>query len=129
MTSNEEIKRDVAELSNQVAAMSVTFAQVATIAKTVEEIKRMLVGPTDDPGGYIYVVQDNSRRIGEIEKRQMAQEERRGKLVTEYDERVSAVEDWIKALRNKAVGLAIGIPLGSAGIGGAVGAVVSNLLK
>jgi hypothetical protein len=49
-------------------------------------------------------------------------------LMKKLDERLEAIETWQATITNRAIGVGIGLALGSAGIGATVAAIVSRLI-
>ena len=99
-TTNTDLQRDIGELRKEVGTLTAELAL----------LRRALIGSYDSPGGMAVLVQKNTT------------------AVKEHDGRISTLERWREQLTNRAVGVLIGLSLGSAGVGGAVAAVVSNLL-
>jgi len=97
------------------------------VAQAVEEIHDAIVGSIKQPGGLAVTVQRHDRDIAALRRELADRAIRRDAIVAEYDQRVTALETWIAATKNKAIGIGIGVALGSAGIGATVGAIVSNL--
>ena len=97
------------------------------VAQAVEEIHDAIVGSIKQPGGLAVTVQRHDRDIAALRRELADRAIRRDAIVAEYDQRVTALEMWIAATKNKAIGIGIGVALGSAGIGATVGAIVSNL--
>ncbi|MDD5708679.1 MAG: hypothetical protein PHR35_22415, partial [Kiritimatiellae bacterium] len=97
------------------------------VATAVDEIHDAIVGSIRQPGGLAVTVQRHEQDIAALRGALTEYAMQRSRIVAEYDERVTALETWIAATKNKAIGIGIGVALGSAGIGATVGAIVSNL--
>lgn len=97
------------------------------IALVVDEIHDAIVGNIRQPGGLAVTVQRHEQDITAIRHELAERAMRRDAIVAEYDDRVTALESWITATKNRTIGIGIGVALGSAGIGATMGAVVSSL--
>ena len=96
------------------------------VALVVDEIHDAIVGNIRQPGGLAVTVQRHEQDITAIRHELAERAMRRDAIVAEYD-RVTALESWITATKNRTIGIGIGVALGSAGIGATMGAVVSSL--
>ncbi len=115
--TNEDIVRDIAALKNEMADFS----------NELKELRRTLIGSYDAPGGLAIAVLRNERDIALLKADFVTYGKRREELVAEFDARVEDLEEWVKAMKNRAIGITIGLSLGSAGIGAGVSALISNM--
>lgn len=106
--SNDDIRRDIAELKQE----------VAKISSSQERLYNAFMGSYDNPGGYVITIAENQRRLNRIEERQ------------DHSERdVDELKRYKEAIKNKLIGIGIGLSLGSAGIGATVATVISRILQ
>jgi hypothetical protein len=99
-------------------------AELQDVRQTTNEIRRALLG---DLGGYSGLI----NRVGAVESRISMLEIKEGDLYKEHrrtmeeiEARVAANKEWIDSIKNRAIGIGIGLSLGSAGIGALVGALI-----
>lgn len=116
MSNYDEIMRDINDLKEQLSG----------IAKELTHLRRALIGSYDTPGGLLTRVSTNERRINQLRQEFINYKKTRAALVEEYDQRVSALEERDRALKNRAIGIGIGLSLGSAGVGAAVAGLITR---
>ena len=90
--------------------------ELRTMHATVHGINRALIG---DLGGYTGLLTRMGMAEHRIDRLEVAS--------IEKEKRIENLEDWRAELKNKAIGIAIGLDLGSAGIGATVGAIVTKV--
>jgi hypothetical protein len=114
MSDDYNLTRELAPLRAEIQSMHVML----------NEMHRALLGDLQGHTGLI-------GRMGVAENRLErwdGQAAERLALMKKLDERLEAIETWQAAITNRAIGIGIGLALGSAGIGASVAAVVSRLI-
>lgn len=86
---------------------------VTLLSTNIEKISDVLIGDFNNPGGLVIRIVNTEESV-----ESMVNE------LKHQSSRIRALEEWVDGIKNKAIGVSIGLSLGSA----SVGALVSQII-
>lgn len=105
------------QITPEIDGLKALSIKMDEVVEEVKLLRRSLLGTYDRPGGMahkVVLLEDDLRRTE--------------RDVSKISGKIDDVQSWIDATKNRAVGVSLGLLIGSAGVGAGVATLVSRLL-